>query len=150
MNIMKARDVIIGFIFLVILITGVLWIYKSRSQKKLNLPLSTPTVSSKINQAFPNLVVPDGAERADLSSPNGGEGVGVATRQKTNTGYSITVMANLPVPDSGSYQAAATDGNTNIVLGKLNITKSGYLVNFSSYNKVTVNLNGTTVLEGSF
>ncbi len=153
---MKSRDAIIGFIFLVILIAGVLWIYRNRNQKSLALPTSTPTISQKVNNAFPGLKVPDGADRADLGSTGETEGVGVATRQKTNIGSSLTVMANLPDPKPGVYQAELSNGTAKIMLGKLSLTKSGYLVNYttikdlSSYNKVTVTLNGSSVLEGSF
>ncbi len=153
---MKGRDVIIGFIFLVILIAGALWIFRNRNQRDNNLPTPTSTISERVNSAFPSLKVPEGADRADMNNVSGGEGLGVATRQKTNIGYSVTVMANLPTPNSGNYIAELSDGSTKITLGRLTETKSGYLVNFSSaqdlssYNKVTVKLDNASVLEGSF
>ena len=67
---MKTRDIVIGFIFLVILIAGVLWIYRARNKKTVSLPLSTPNISQKVNNMFPN--IPDGIERANLSDVTGG------------------------------------------------------------------------------
>jgi hypothetical protein len=153
---MKTRDAVIGFIFLVILIAGTLWIYRNRTEVSSTVQTATPTISERVNNAFPGLTVPEGAGRADLNNVTGGDGVGVATKQKTGSGFNITVMANLPDPVTGSYQAELTDGTAKINLGRLSVTKSGFLVNYTSskdldaFNKVTVTLNGTTVLEGSF
>ena len=153
---MKTRDAIIGFIFLVILVAGVLWIFKNRIPKIANSPTATPNIIQKVDNSFPNLIVPAGADRANLSNVSGGEGIGAATRQKVNGTFSITVVANLPTPPNSYYQAYLTNGTTNITLGVMNLTKSGYLVNFTSnkdlsgYNKVVVTLGTTHILEGSF
>lgn len=153
---MRLRDVVIGFIFLVILIAGSWWILKNRNKTSQAVPLSTPNITEKINKTFPNLTIPQGADRADLNGVNGSEGVGVATRQKNNNVYVITVMANVPDLEKGEYIAEISDNNNKITLGKLSVTKSGYLVNFSStldlqnYKKVTVSENGNVVLEGGF
>lgn len=154
---MKSRDIIIGFVFLVVLIAGVLWIFKFRGIKTLVTPTQTPTISQKVTNTFPSLDVPVGADRANLSDVSGGTGLGVATRQKTNGNFAVTVMANLPNPPANSfYQAYLTNNNGNISLGKMNLTKSGYLVNFISsqdltgYNKVVVTHGITHILEGSF
>ena len=153
---MKSRDVVIGFIFLVVLIAGTFWLIKNRNLKKLTTPLPTPNITSEVNKAFPNLTVPKGGERADLNRVSGSEGVGVATRQKTNSQTTITVMANLPTPQAGNYQAAVTNGTQTITLGKMEVTKSGYLVNFvtvqdlNGYNKVIVSNGNSNILEGSF
>jgi hypothetical protein len=156
---MKIRDAIIGFIFLVILIAGALWIFRNRGQLRsslVNTPIPTPIISDKVSKAFPSLKIPEGANRADLNKVGGGDGVGVATRQKTNGSFNITVLANLPDSDNNNYAAELTNGTQKINLGKLNLTKSGLLVNYStstdisSYNKVIVTQNGNSVLEGSF
>jgi hypothetical protein len=154
---MKSRDVIIGFIFLVILIAGVLWVFRNRSNKTSATPAPSPSISQKVSNAFPSLNVPAGADRANLSDISGGQGVGVATRQKTNGSFSVTVMANLPAPSANSfYQSYLTNGSTNITLGRMSLTKSGYLVDFTSgsdlttYNKVVVSQGSTHILEGSF
>jgi len=153
---MKSRDIVIGFVFVVILIAGVLWIFKSKSVKTTGTPVATPSIEQKVNSAFPTLNVPAGADRADLNSTSGNSGIGVATRQKTGNSFSITVMANLQAPVAGFYKAELSNGTSNIVLGNMTLTKSGYLVNFvsshdlSSYNKVIVSLGGSSVLEGSF
>jgi len=153
---MKSRDAVIGFVFVVILIAGVLWIFKSKTAKTPNTPVATPSIEQEVNNAFPTLNVPAGTDRADLNSTSGNSGIGVATRQKMGNSFSITVMANLQAPIRDSYKAELSNGTSNIVLGSMNLTKSGYLVNFtsiqdlSSYNKVIVTLGGNSVLEGSF
>lgn len=155
---MRARDIVIGLIFFVILILGTWWIIKNRDTKPgLSIPLKTPTITDKVQQAFPGLTVPEGVDRADLDKVEGGpEGVGLATRQKTLTGYNFTVIANLPDSTKGGYTAELTDGNSVIVMGKLSVSKSGYLVNYSvasdvsKFLRVRVIEGGTTVLEGSF
>lgn len=154
---MRVRDIVIGFLFLVILIAGVLWIFRTKNAKSTSVALPTPNIVQKINDTFPSLKVPAGAERANLSGVSGTSGIGVATREKSNGNYSVTIMANLPTPSANAYyQATLTNGTANISLGKMNFTKSGYMVNFvsssdlSSYKKVVVSLDSAPILEGSF
>jgi hypothetical protein len=146
---MKSRDVIIGFIFLVLLIAGVLWIFRAKNNKTSNLPLPTPNISQRINNAFPNLNIPDGVERANLSDVTGGNSLGVATRTE--------VIANLPDLPSGKYYQVLLENSSgkNVNLGNMRISKSGYILeynstNFPGYNKVIVVQGSTHILEGSF
>ena len=141
---MKSRDIVIGFIFLVILIAGVLWIFRVKNVKKSSLPLPTPNIVQQINNAFPN--IPDGVERANLKDITGGNSLGVATRTE--------VVANLP--SSQNYQVELENASGKVVnLGYMRIAKSGYLLQYSSeaypgYNKVIVKEGSTHILEGSF
>jgi hypothetical protein len=146
---MKGRDVVIGFIFLVLLVAGVLWIFRAKNNKNSNLPLPTPNISQRIKNAFPNLDIPDGVERANLNDVTGGNSVGVATRTE--------VVANLADLPSGQYYQVLLENSSgkNVTLGNMRISKSGYILeynsaNFSGYNKVIVANGSTHVLEGSF
>jgi hypothetical protein len=149
MYIMKSRDVVIGFIFLVILIAGVLWALRVKNNKTSNLPLPTPNISQKIKNAFPNLNIPDGVERANLSDVTGGNSVGVATGTE--------VVANLPELTNGKFYQVLLENSSgkSVVLGKMRISKSGYILEYNSasfpgYNKVVIIQGSTHILEGSF
>lgn len=146
---MKLRDVVIGFVFLVILIAGTLWINKTKSVVNTGGPIPTPNIVSRINTAFPNLNIPDGVERANLSDVNGGDNVGVATRTE--------IVANLPTLDGGKYYQAGlvNDKGDRVLLGSLKVSKSGWILSYDStkypgYNKVIVTQGSTSILEGSF
>jgi hypothetical protein len=146
---MKTRDVIIGFVFLVILIAGILWIFRTRGSRTSNLPLPTPNISERIKNAFPNLDIPDGVERANLSDVTGGDSLGVATRTE--------VVANLPELSAGKYYQVMLEDSSGktVKLGNMRISKSGYILEYDStdfpgYNKVIVVLENTRILEGSF
>jgi len=154
---MKTRDIIIGFVFLVILTVGILWIFRVKNNKTTNIPLPTPNIVQKVNNAFPNLNVPANADRANLSDVTGGSNIGVATRQTTNGVYTLTIMINAPAPAKNTfYQATLSSGTNSVNLGRLNLSKSGYLLNYQSnnnysgYNKVAVSLGNSPILEGSF
>lgn len=144
---MKTRDVVIGFVFLVILIAGVLWIFRTKSNKASNTPLPTPNISQQVNNAFPN--IPDGVERANLSDVTGGNSLGVATRTE--------VVANLPALTNGQlYQVLLENSSGNSInLGIMRVSKSGWILQYDSvrypgYNKVIVTEGGNHILEGSF
>jgi hypothetical protein len=144
---MKSRDVIIGFIFLVVLIAGVLWIFRIKNNKTSNLPLPTPNIAQQVKNAFPN--IPDGVERANLKDVTGGNSLGVATRTE--------VVANLPELASGKFYQVLLENSSgkSIILGNMRISKSGYILeynsaNFSGYDKVVVTQGSTHILEGSF
>jgi hypothetical protein len=144
---MKTRDIIIGFIFLVILIAGVLWIFRAKNSKKISLPLPTPNISQQVKNAFPN--IPDGVERTNLSDVKGGNSLGVATRTE--------VVANLPdLPAGQPYQVLLENSSGKSVnLGAMRISKSGYILEYNSakfpgYNKVIVVQGNSHILEGSF
>lgn len=146
---MKTRDIIIGFIFLVILIAGILWIYRVRSKRNTDLPLPTPNISQEIKNAFPGLTIPDGVERANLRDVTGGNSIGISTRTE--------VVANLPVPPTGkNYQVLLEDSQGKTVnIGSMRMSKVGYILEYNSskyqgYNKVIVVLGNTHILEGSF
>jgi hypothetical protein len=144
---MKSRDVVIGFVFLVILVAGVLWILRARNIKTSNLPLPTPNIAQQVKNAFPN--IPGGVERANLKDVTGGNSIGVATRTE--------VVANLPELSAGKYYQVllVNSSGKSVNLGNMRISKSGYILeynsaNFPGYNKVVITQGSTHVLEGSF
>jgi hypothetical protein len=94
---MKTRDIVIGFVFLVVLIAGVLWIYRIKNKTTVSTPLPTPNTSQQVKNAFPSLNIPSGVEVANLHNVSGGSAIGVATRTE--------IVANLPESSNGQkYQ----------------------------------------------
>lgn len=166
---MRTRDIIIGAVVLVVLISGVLIIRKARN-KAVAVPTSTPTIAERVQKSFNGLVIPSDRENVDLSDVTGGEGIGVASRKYSGGTFSLTIMADLPEPKSGYfYQGWIIRGSIGdndfsyVSVGPLRLAKGGYITDFSSakdysdYKKVVVTLekgNGAIpeghVLEGSF
>jgi hypothetical protein len=147
--IMKTRDVAIGFVFLVILIAGILWIFKAKNQRVSATPIPSPNIAAKIDKAFPNLNIPKGTERANLSDVSGGSSLGLATRTE--------IVANLPDPKAGEvYQGWLYNSEgKSVSLGNFRISKSGWILTYDSskypgYNKVVVTKGIYHILEGSF
>lgn len=143
----KAKDVVIGLIVLVILITGALYIRNSRRANTSSPPISTPNISQVVKNTFPN--IPEGVERVNLSDVSGGNSIGVATRTE--------IVANLPELGSGKFYQVLLSNSSGktLVLGNMKISKSGYILEYSSnrypdYNKVMVIQGSTRILEGSF
>lgn len=108
--------------------------------------------------------LPEGVDRADLN-PVEGDGTGLATRNLVDQGREYTVLAALPTPVSGWYEAwiSNDDGSEAVSLGRLQSVKGGYLVEvtldgeLSEKNRVVVTLGPTdegattnVVLEGAF
>lgn len=161
---MKTRDIIIGLVVLVILITGALLIRNARNSKVQNLPIPTPNIQTNLENRFPGLAIPANADRATLSDVTGGQGMGEAWRTFENGQFSLTVVADLPPYSAGHfYQGWISNGSSTISLGGLGASKGGFIVNFASssdyrsYNKVFVTSETvfdstpeTHVLEGSF
>lgn len=136
---MKSRDIIIGFIVLVVLIAAVFWIRGARNKKAISLPSATPNISDKIGKTF-NFQLPDGVEKAELRDVSGGNGSGVATRD--------AVLADLPDPAAGKYYQVFADGK---FLGTMRIAKGGWIFDGKiSGKKVEIRLGNTVILEGSF
>lgn len=146
---MRRRDIIIGIIILIVLITGVIVINNLRAKKLLVIPTPTPSISQKINNTFPNLNIPEGTEQAELKDATGGESFGIATRTE--------IIANLPEPKAGqSYQGWLENSAGNeVLLGTLKQSKGGWILEYNSsrypgYNKVIVTVGGNDILVGSF
>lgn len=146
---MKTRDVVIGFVFLVILIAGIIFIFRIKNKKEVSEPLPTPNISQDIKSAFPNLDIPEGVENTKLHDVTGGDSIGVATRTE--------VVANLPDPsNSKKYEVLLENKEGKILnIGEMKVSKSGYILEYNStkfpgYDKIIIILGTSPVLEGSF
>ena len=135
---MKTRDIVIGLVILVLIVTAV--IYKKNKATGLQVPLPTPTVEQRISDTFNGLTIPDGAERVELKDISGGDSFGIATRTE--------VLADLPEPETGSFYQVWVDGKA---MGAMRVAKGGWLFEGKiDGQKVQVKLGEKTILEGSF
>lgn len=145
---MKGRDVLTGFIILVILIAGALLVKNIKNKKQVT-PSPTPSIEQKVKETFNGLEIPSDTEKTELKDVTGGNGFGVATRTE--------ILANLPQPPAGQYYQGKleNDAGNSVVLGSFRVAKGGYILEYNSskypgYNKVLVVLGGKAILEGSF
>jgi len=146
---MKARDIVIGLVVLVILITAVLVVKKSLNKKAIAVPSQQVSIQQKVRNTFPGLTIPEDSIKTNLVDVAGGEGFGVATNNE--------ILANLPDPTNGKVYKAWLDNSQGktVLLGNLRSAKGGYLIEYNSssypgYNKVVVTLDNQHILEGSF
>ena len=95
---MKTRDVVIGLIVFIILISGALIIRNNRNTPKSTLPLPTPNFQN-VESKFPSLSVPSNADRINLNNVSGSTGMGEAFRTYQSGKFSLTIMVDLPSPN---------------------------------------------------
>lgn len=159
---MNRKDIVIGLAILAV-IAGLVFFAKRSKNPGLAVPSETPTIEQKVQDKF-KYTVPAGVDKIELKDVSGGNSFAVATRKFENQTFDVTVLADLPDPEAGSfYEAWIQKDNINVPLGKLSVAKGGYLVNFTSskdysdYNKFIVTIEKkddltpeTYVLEGSF
>lgn len=143
------KNVLIGFIILVLIIAGVLFIFRKTKTSKVQLPTATPSIEQKIESKFKGLTIPTDSEKIDLKDVSGGEAMGIATKNE--------ILADLPVLPKGQvYQAwLSNPSGKTVLLGTLKMEKGGWLLNYDSskypgYNKIVVTQGGKHILEGSF
>lgn len=146
---MKTRDIITGFIVLVILIGVVLFIRNRSVKSPAVVPTATPSITQKVSQTFNGLTIPQGVEQTELKDVTGGASFGIATRTE--------ILANLPALPSGQFYQGrlANSAGKIVILGNLRLAKGGYILEYSStkypgYNTVIVAQAGKTILQGSF
>lgn len=127
---MKTRDIAIGLVVLVVLISAVLVIKKSLNKKNLIVPSDT-SIEQKISKTFNGLVIPEDTEKIELKDVSGGESFGIATDTE--------VLANLPDLSNGYfYQVWSNDSGKLISLGKMRMAKGGYIFEGNLKNKKIV------------
>ncbi len=146
---MKTRDILVGFVVLVMIISGVLWVKKTRNAR-LNPPLPTPNIEEKVTKMF-NFDIPEGAPKAELNDVSGGNGSAIATRD--------AVLADLPEAPIGFFYQVWVEKDSKLVsLGKMRSAKGGFLFDGNiNGDRVIVSLEKsfdskleTKILEGSF
>jgi hypothetical protein len=165
----RSRNILVGVVVVIILILIAIFVIR-RSQEAANLlKVNThlPTPVSQFQQSLQDnfgITVPPTAIKSDLKDVSGGSQMGLATVDKQNSQNTYTVIANLEDPTSGYfYEAWLVNGTDTIPLGKLNVAKGGWLINYSSskdvsdhktvwitLEKVDDNTPEKHILEGSF
>lgn len=136
---MRARDIVTGLIVLALLIGGIFWVKRTKTNKE-TLTVTTPSTEEKISDTFNGLEIPKDTEKAELKDISGGNGVGIATQDM--------VLANLPDPDAGQYYQVWADDK---LLGSMRIAKGGFLFEGKiEGKKIQVKLGSGIILEGSF
>jgi hypothetical protein len=156
------RDVIIGFTIIALIILGA-FLYKRSKSPQTNL-ISTPTsitFQRDIEESF-KYDIPDDVSSIELKDISGdppageaGNGRGIATKNE--------VLADIEDPATGYFYQAWTEENGNFVsLGKLQMVKGGWLLDYSNLKldnagKIVISLEKDydakmekKILEGSF
>lgn len=164
---MNRRNLIIGILILAALALFLYFRKGKNPQPLTETPNPTPT-SSSIENNF-KTTIPTSAEKIILSDETGGNATGLAARDFSDDKFTLTVLADLPQPSSGTFYQAwivkGTDlaGSSKLSLGRLSEEKGGYVVNFtvnkdySDYNLVVVSEETQAdstiekpILQGSF
>jgi hypothetical protein len=165
----RRKNIVVGILIVVVL--GVVVYFWRTKGRNLQVPeqKSAPEAEQEIEERF-NVVLPEDAEKIQLKDKAGKDKVAIATRKYMDNTFSMTLLADLPTPEDGKYYQGwivrGDEGENNysiFSLGRLNVAKGGFVVDFSSskdytnYNKVVVSLESTPdsqieeiVLEGSF
>lgn len=165
---MEKRDTLIGLI-VIILVFGLGYAYYKKVKPTLTIPAPTTTYKKEIESAF-GLIIPDDVDSVDLTSVNGSDSRGIATRKYEDGTFTHSVLADLPELSGKSFYQGwlvrGSEGDENYALvstGALTLAKGGFVLEFtkstdySDYQKVVVSLETkldtkieTTILEGSF
>ncbi|HWA52379.1 MAG TPA: anti-sigma factor [Patescibacteria group bacterium] len=167
-NTSSTRNILVGVVVIIIVILfAVFLIRRNQTNNLINTNSALPTPVATFNPTLPNnfgITVPSGATTANLHDVTGSNQMGLATLDTSNGLNKYTIVANLNDPSAGYfYQAWLVNGTNYISLGKLSVTKAGYLLNYNSpvnisdHKVVWITLEKvfdatpeTHVLEGSF
>ncbi len=150
------RDVWVGLaIVLVVIIVGLL-IRRSRNRVTTTTPtpISNTSLTQEIQDKF-KYQIPKDVNSIELKDATGGDSRGIATEKE--------ILVDAPTPETGYFYQGWLENNGNLVsLGKLQIAKGGWLINFDgtkypdhkkvivSQEKVLDNTLEKKILEGSF
>ena len=119
------------FVVIVLVLLGS-WLWQRGSN-----PSEEPTqeeiqLESRVNKFLETSGVdlPAGIERANLSGPNDDNATGVATKREVNDDTEYTILAAIPDISAGWYEGWLTDqdGSNPVSLGRLRISKGGYIL----------------------
>ena len=143
---MKKGDIVKGAI-VIAAVAGIIYYIGQTNEEPQDTqtPISQNTLEEtqrQIEERF-RTQVPEGVDRTELKR-EGVDGVALATREVTETGTNISILADLPDPQVGFYQAWIEKEDEMISLGRLDIAKGGFVVEFTSerdlseYDKVMI------------
>lgn len=149
------KDVVIGFVIILIIIVGAFY-YKKINNPKV-LPLPTPVEISyqeDLESSF-KYDIPDGVDSIELKDISGGNGRGIATNKE--------ILVDIEDPAVGYFYEGWLEKSDNLIsLGKLKIAKGGWLLEYDGskyleYEKIIISLEKVfnnkiekRILEGSF
>ncbi len=156
------RDVITGFIIIVLIILGIFYFTKIKDKKITNpFAKATPT-SSPVQISFKKelennfkYTIPEDRNSIELKDVNGGNSRGIATEKE--------ILIDVDDPQTGYfYQGWLVKDDKVVSLGKLQTAKGGWLLEYdksknADYPKIVISLEKTLdskietkILEGSF
>lgn len=156
------RDVITGFIIIVLIILGIFYFTKIKDKKITNpFAKATPT-SSPVQISFKKelensfkYTIPEDRNSIELKDVNGGNSRGIATEKE--------ILIDVDDPQTGYfYQGWLVKDDKVVSLGKLQTVKGGWLLEYdksknADYSKIVISLEKTLdnkietkILEGSF
>lgn len=159
---MNRRDIVIGLLILAALAFAIYFIRKP-SQPGIG-PSPTPSVEENLEEKF-KMQIPESGQKTELRDVSGGNASAIAVRDFQNNKFTLSILADLPEPPSGEvYEAWLEEGEqTPVLLGRLQVAKGGYLIDYQSskdytnFNKLVLTMEKvldqkieTRILEGSF
>lgn len=149
------KDVVIGFIIIAVAIGGA-FLYRRLKNPNTNVVSSPTSISFQkdLEDSF-KYDIPDDVGSIELKDVSGENGRGIATKNE--------VLADIEDPATGYFYQAWTEENGNFVsLGKLQMVKGGWLLDYSNLKldnaeKIVISLEKDydakmekRILEGSF
>lgn len=168
---MNRRDIVIGGVVLLVL-AGVFYFRSKSTDSELKVPetkVRGAETEKELEEKF-KTDIPDDAPKAELKSISGGDGSGIASRKEEGENHVVTILADLPSPESGAFYQGwlikgeeGKDGYNLLSLGRLTSAKGGFMLNYQSrtdysdHSKVVISKEkGSStkipkaVLEGNF
>lgn len=154
----RTRNVLVGVVLVIVFLLIIIFFIR-RGQTSNEVPIFSPypSTTSNYSQELQNnfgITLPSSAVKADLKDVTGGNQMGIATSDKENGQNVYTILANLQDPQSGYFYEAwilrgkPGDSNYDLVsLGRLNLAKGGYLVNYSTSKDLSDHKNIWVTLE---
>jgi hypothetical protein len=149
------KDIIIGFIIIAVVVSGA-FLYRKLKNPKISLAPTPASISFQkdLEDSF-KYDIPEDRSTIELKDVSGGNGRGVATDKE--------ILADIDDPIRGYFYQAWTEENGNFVsLGKLQMVKGGWLLDYSNLKldnagKIVISLEKDydakmekRILEGSF
>lgn len=158
------KDVFVGFIIILIIIAGIFFYKKYKTDKAGLLSLPTPISFQKELENSFKFTIPDDVDSVELKDVTGGESRAIATKKFKDRLFSHTVLADLPdLSANDFYEGWLVNGDKVISTGKMKLDKGGFMleynskIDYSEYKTVVITLEKIFdnkpeihILEGSF